>query len=67
MKDLKELSFPLGTIKIILHYIAKWTTVQTNLTDSVPVTQPNMQSTSVGSNFGQLIATDKALFSSKKC
>ena len=54
MKDLKELNFPMGTTKIILHDIAKWTTLQTNVTEIVSVTEPNVQSTSMGSNFGQL-------------
>ena len=40
LKDLKKLNFPMGTTKIILHDIAKWTTVQTNVTDTVPVTEP---------------------------
>ena len=32
LKDLKDLNFLMGTTKLILHDIAKWTTVQTNVT-----------------------------------
>ena len=51
----------MGTTKIILHDIAKWTTVQTNVTDTVSVTEPNVQSTSLRSNFGQLEGAGKTL------
>lgn len=61
LKDLKELNFPMGTTKIILHDIAKWTTVQTNVTDTVSVTEPNVQSSSMGNNFGQLEGAGKTL------
>lgn len=60
LKDLKELNFPMGTTKIILHDFAKWTTVQSNVTDTVPM-ELNMQSTSMGSNFGQLEGAGKTL------
>ena len=61
LKDLKELNFPMGTTKIILHNIAKWTTVHTNVTETVSVTEPNVQSTSMGNNFGQLEGAGKTL------